>query len=214
LKMMDNMQQRELMYKVLVVGDIGVGKTSIIRRYVNRSFSTQYKTTVGVDFHLKTIKKGDQTVRLQLWDIAGQERFGSMTRIYYKDAIGAFVVFDISRPSTLDTVRRWKQDLDQKVNIREGEESIPVILLANKIDMGNNNKSRDEMDQLTKELGFIAWFETSAKLDKNIDSSVDFLLEIIERKSPNNMKKENNNSILLEETQDKNNVNDSDCLCS
>jgi len=211
---MDNMQQRELMYKVLVVGDIGVGKTSIIRRYVNRSFSTQYKTTVGVDFHLKTIKKGDQTVRLQLWDIAGQERFGSMTRIYYKDAIGAFVVFDISRPSTLDTVRRWKQDLDQKVNIREGEESIPVILLANKIDMGNNNKSRDEMDQLTKELGFIAWFETSAKLDKNIDSSVDFLLEIIERKSPNNMKKENNNSILLEETQDKNNVNDSDCLCS
>jgi len=202
---------REIMYKVLVVGDIGVGKTSIIRRYVNRSFSTQYKTTVGVDFHLKTLKKGDQTIRLQLWDIAGQERFGSMTRIYYKDAVGAFVVFDVSRTSTLDTVSRWKQDIDEKVNLREGEENIPVVLLANKIDMGALLFNKDEMDHICKDLGFIAWFETSARLDKNIDSSVEFLLDTIEHKNQNRNSIPNEN-INLNVVREKNN-NDDNCFC-
>jgi len=203
---------REIMYKVLVVGDIAVGKTSIIRRYVNRSFSTQYKTTVGVDFHLKTLKKGDQTIRLQLWDIAGQERFGSMTRIYYKDAVGAFVVFDVSRTSTLETVSRWKQDIDQKVNLREGEESIPVVLLANKIDMGVLIKNKEEMDQLCKDLGFIAWFETSARLDKNIDNCVEFLLDTIEHKKYN--RTVNPEKVLLyDKDKRRNNNNEDNCFC-
>jgi small GTP-binding protein len=117
-------QQKEYLYKILVVGDIGVGKTSLIKRYVHNIFSMHYKATIGVDFALKVIQWDNQTVvRLQLWcasplwgqcaspcdrDIAGQERFGNMTRVYYKEAVGAFVVFDVTRVGTFEAVAKWK----------------------------------------------------------------------------------------------------------
>lgn len=71
-------------------------------------------------------------MRLQLWDIAGQERFGSMTRVYYKEAVGAFVVFDVTRAATLEAVHKWKVDLDSKVVLPDGR-AIPTVLLANKV---------------------------------------------------------------------------------
>lgn len=74
-------------------------------------------------------------MRLQLWDIAGQERFGNMTRVYYKEALGAFVVYDVTRPQTYEGVRKWKADLDSKISLPEawGGGHIPVVLLANKV---------------------------------------------------------------------------------
>eukprot|EP00163_Fabomonas_tropica_P016075 TRINITY_DN289_c0_g1_i2.p1 TRINITY_DN289_c0_g1~~TRINITY_DN289_c0_g1_i2.p1 ORF type:complete len:174 (+),score=40.71 TRINITY_DN289_c0_g1_i2:277-798(+) len=106
---------REELYKVLVVGDIGAGKTSIIKRYVHNMFSMHYKSTIGVDFALKVIQWDPKTiVRLQLWDIAGQERFGNMTRVYYKEAVGAMVVFDITRQTTFDAVLKWKRGMLHK----------------------------------------------------------------------------------------------------
>jgi len=107
---------KEYLYKVLVVGDIGVGKTSIIKRYVHNIFSMHYKATIGVDFALKVINWDPRTVvRLQLWDIAGQERFGNMTRVYYKEAVGAFVVFDVTRVGTFEAVQKWKNDIIAKL---------------------------------------------------------------------------------------------------
>ncbi len=77
--------KKEHLFKILVIGDLGVGKTSLIKRYVHNFFSTHYKATIGVDFALKILDLPDNTiVRLQLWDIAGQERFGQMTRVYFK----------------------------------------------------------------------------------------------------------------------------------
>jgi Ras-related protein Rab-32 len=88
---------------------------------------------IGVDFALKVLQYSPEVVvRLQLWDIAGQERFGNMTRVYYKEAVGALVVFDITRVSTFEGVSKWKQDLDEKVRLLDGSE-IPVVLLANKV---------------------------------------------------------------------------------
>ncbi|KAM6355215.1 ras-related protein Rab-32 isoform 1-T1 [Podargus strigoides] len=171
---------REHLFKVLVIGELGVGKTSIIKRYVHQLFSQHYRATIGVDFALKVINWDSKTlVRLQLWDIAGQERFGNMTRVYYKEAVGAFVVFDVTRGSTFEAVSKWKHDLDSKVLLPNGS-PIPAVLLANKCDQkkdGSQNSS--QMDQFCREGGFVGWFETSAKDNVNIDEAARFLVENI-----------------------------------
>jgi len=176
---------KEFLYKILVVGDLGTGKTSIIKRYVHNIFSVHYKSTIGVDFALKVLQwSPDTIVRLQLWDIAGQERFGNMTRVYYKEALGAFVVFDCSRHNTFEGVAKWKQDLDSKVSLPEawGGGGIPVVLLANKSDLvsaSNPSPSKDDLDAFCEMHGFIKWFETSAKDNTNIDDAARFLVEYI-----------------------------------
>ncbi|KAG2393865.1 hypothetical protein C9374_003629 [Naegleria lovaniensis] len=171
---------QEYLYKILVVGDIGTGKTSIIKRYVHNIFSNSYKSTIGVDFALKVLNWDDNTIiRLQLWDIAGQERFGSMTRVYYKEAVGAFVVYDITRPPTFEAVQKWKSDIEHKVFLPD-ERPIPCVLLANKCDLPSAvTKTKEEMDQYCQENGFIGWFETSAKDDKNINQAANFLVKKI-----------------------------------
>uniref|UniRef100_A0A673YDC3 Ras-related protein Rab n=1 Tax=Salmo trutta TaxID=8032 RepID=A0A673YDC3_SALTR len=155
---------KEYLFKVLVIGELGVGKTSIIKRYVHQLFSQHYRATIGVDFALKVINWDSKTlVRLQLWDIAGQERFGNMTRVYYKEAVGAFVVFDVTRGSTFEAVSKWKHDLDSKVKLANGS-PIPSVLLANKCDQKNETSNNTSlMDNFCKETGFLGWFETSAK---------------------------------------------------
>merc|ERR1712232_977657 len=123
----------EYLYKVLVVGDIGTGKTSIIKRYVHNIFSMHYKSTIGVDFALKVINWDENSVvRLQLWDIAGQERFGNMTRV-----------------STFEAVQKWKSDIDAKVFLSDNR-PIPVVLLANKCDLAGKEgicQDRRQMDK-------------------------------------------------------------------
>ncbi|XP_028277787.1 ras-related protein Rab-38b isoform X2 [Parambassis ranga] len=158
--------RKEHLYKVLVIGDLGVGKTSIIRRYVHQTYSTNYRATIGVDFALKVLNWDSETVRLQLWDIAGQERFGNMTRVYYREAMGAFIVFDVTRPTTFEAVIKWKEDLDSKLMLANGQ-SIATVLLANKCDQGRELTNNGiKMDQFCKDHGFVGWFETSAKQHK------------------------------------------------
>ncbi|MGH0172315.1 UNVERIFIED_CONTAM: hypothetical protein FKN15_063712 [Acipenser sinensis] len=164
--------QKEHLYKILVIGDLGVGKTSIIKRYVHQNYSQNYRATIGVDFALKVLNwDTDTVVRLQLWDIAGQERFGNMTRVYYREAMGAFIVFDVSRLSTFDAVTKWKKDLDSKLTLSNGK-PISAVLLANKCDQGRevfmNNGIK--MDQFCKDNGFVGWFETSAKFPSEVNS--------------------------------------------
>ncbi|KAL5493152.1 hypothetical protein EMCRGX_G014289 [Ephydatia muelleri] len=174
-------QKREHLYKVLVIGDLGTGKTSIIKRYVHQFFSPHYRATIGVDFALKVLSwDNNTTIRLQLWDIAGQERFGNMTRVYYKEAVGAFVVFDVTRLATFEAVQTWKKDLDNKVLLPNGK-AIPAVLLANKSDLtgegflGNVN----QLEEYCKEKGFEGWFETSAKENTGIEEAARFLVSKI-----------------------------------
>ncbi|KAG2456318.1 RAB38 protein, partial [Polypterus senegalus] len=165
--------QKEHLYKILVIGDLGVGKTSIIKRSVHQNYSPNYRATIGVDFALKVLNwDADTVVRLQLWDIAGQERFGNMTRVYYREAIGAFIVFDITRPSTFEAVMKWKEDLDSKLTLSNGT-NVPAVLLANKCDQGGELLMNNglKMEQFCKENGFVAWFETSAKQRGNNPST-------------------------------------------
>ncbi|XP_043107138.1 ras-related protein Rab-38 [Puntigrus tetrazona] len=172
--------RKEHLYKILVIGDLGVGKTSIIKRYVHQTYSTNYRATIGVDFALKVLNWDSETVRLQLWDIAGQERFGNMTRVYYREAMGAFIVFDVSRPTTFEAVSKWKEDLDSKLILSNGQ-SITTVLLANKCDQNRDFLTNNslKMDQYCKENGFVGWFETSAKENVNINEAANFLVKHI-----------------------------------
>ncbi|XP_050424380.1 ras-related protein Rab-32 isoform X2 [Adelges cooleyi] len=180
-KSRNSIAPKEYLFKILVIGELGTGKTSIIKRYVHQFFSQHYRATIGVDFALKVLNWDSNTiVRLQLWDIAGQERFGNMTRVYYKDALGAFVVFDVTRPGTFDAVVKWKQDLDAKVSLEDGT-PIPCVLLANKCDQAKEGmvNSVSKMDEFCKENMFSAWYETSAKDNIHIDDAAKTLVSQI-----------------------------------
>lgn len=172
----------EYLFKVLVIGDIGVGKTSLIKRYVHHIFGQTYKPTIGVDFALKVINwDPDTLIRLQLWDIAGQERFGTMTRVYYRDAVAALIVFDISRHTTFEAVSKWKADLDSKVMLADGS-AVPCILLANKcdtIDSEEFDKKKSLFDDYIVEKGFTGWYQTSAKDNININEATNKLIKTV-----------------------------------
>uniref|UniRef100_A0A6B2LI57 Ras-related protein Rab n=1 Tax=Arcella intermedia TaxID=1963864 RepID=A0A6B2LI57_9EUKA len=164
--------------KVVVVGNIGVGKTSIIRRFVGNAFPKHYKATVGVDFALKVIQIDEKTtVQLQLWDIAGQERFGTMTKIYYKKALGALVVFDVTELSSFQAVEKWVKDIRDKIR---DPDDIPMLLVGNKSDTGTTSVvTNEQIEEAATKFGMIGWKVTSAKENKNIEESIDTLLKNI-----------------------------------
>ncbi|CAN8009203.1 ras-related protein Rab-32B [Ixodes scapularis] len=169
----------DLLFKVLVVGEFGVGKTSLIRRYTEGVFNQAYKITIGVDFSLKHIVYDNKKhITLQLWDIAGHERFGCMTRVYYKYATAAIVVYDLSRPTTLHSVLKWKADLTEKVEQQNGH-PIPVVLVANKCDLEGSTINARFLTNFCQEHGFVGWFFTSAKENININESINSLVEHI-----------------------------------
>ncbi|KAH3760579.1 Rab GTPase [Pelomyxa schiedti] len=147
---------------------------------VHGIFSMHYKSTIGVDFALKVLRWDDHTeIRLQLWDIAGQERFGHMTRVYYREAVGAFIVFDITRANTFEAVAQWKSDIDDKVTWGPDNRPIPVVLLANKCDLPKETycKSADELERYAADNKFIGWYHTSAKDNKGIDQATQHLVK-------------------------------------
>ncbi|KAI8511497.1 PREDICTED: ras-related protein Rab-7L1-like [Branchiostoma belcheri] len=169
----------ERLFKILIIGDATVGKTSFVQRYVNDSFKREYKATVGVDFALKVIQISEEdTIRFQLWDVAGQERFTSMTRVYYKDASACVIIFDVTAKQTFHNCLKWKKDLDSKVSLPDGR-CVPCMLLANKIDLQEKAVTEEEVNEFCKENNFIGWTEISVKDNVNVKESMNFLLEEI-----------------------------------
>lgn len=170
--------ESELLFKVLVVGELGVGKTSIIKRTVHNIYNQNYKATVGVDFALKVVevkRPSDQAnvkVKLQLWDIAGQERFGQMTHVYYKSAVAAFVVFDLTRQASLDACVKWKEDIDQKVFLgnEQDKKPIPVILLGNKCD--SKDPQVANIESFAAQHNFVQCLKTSAKENIQLNEAI------------------------------------------
>eukprot|EP01106_Pelomyxa_sp_JSP_P008138 TRINITY_DN23204_c0_g1_i1.p1 TRINITY_DN23204_c0_g1~~TRINITY_DN23204_c0_g1_i1.p1 ORF type:complete len:249 (-),score=53.45 TRINITY_DN23204_c0_g1_i1:42-716(-) len=174
-------QPLDIMCKVLVVGHSGSGKTSLIQRSVFNVFSHSYQATIGVDFTLKKIVWNSHThVRLQLWDISGQERFAYMTRAYYRDAVGAFVVFDLTSRESLDAALKWKTDIESKVPMSTSKR-IPIILLANKCDLPSQQHvvTSAQLEALAHENNFVTWFITSAKANVGIDEALRGLVALI-----------------------------------
>ena len=163
-------QDGEQLYKTLVVGDYAVGKTSLIRRYTTGEFSGHYRITIGVDFCTKQVECDGRGVTLQLWDIAGHERFGAMTRVYYKFATAAVVVFDLTRPSTLESAKKWRADINAKV-LLPNDQPIPMLLVANKCDVktAETEALKAKLDDFVEQNGFFGWMETSAADNINVE---------------------------------------------
>ncbi|XP_035207768.1 ras-related protein Rab-7L1-like isoform X2 [Stegodyphus dumicola] len=159
----------ERLFKVIIVGDAMVGKTSFVQRYVNDVFRNDYKGTVGVDFAMKVLWKSDhEVIKLQLWDIAGQERFTWMTRVYYRDAQGCVVIFDLNKRSTFNSAMKWKKDVDAKCQLPDGS-LLPAILLGNKCDLPVRDVNQDEIEYAYKHGNYIGWTEVSAKEGLMVD---------------------------------------------
>ncbi|KAK9701727.1 Ras family [Popillia japonica] len=204
--------KRELLFKVLVIGDFGVGKTSIIKRYAEGTFSTKYKITIGADFALKQIDWDSETrINIQLWDIAGHERFGYLTSVYYRYAVAAAIVFDLTRPDTFVAVSKWLNDLRDKVSLPHGK-PLPVIILANKGDVAAN-KVPVQIEEFCKKNQIVSWYITSAKENRNIDSAMNrLILEALENQRNNNLY--NSDSLMLAEEANSGTHNSSRLCCS
>ncbi|EFN79075.1 Ras-related protein Rab-32 [Harpegnathos saltator] len=173
---LSNFGQKEHLFKFLVIGDYGVGKTALVRRYTEGKFSSNYKITIGADFAIKSLDWDPHTkINLQLWDIAGHERFGYMTRVYYKYAVAAALVFDISRMATFQSMKKWLCDLREKVTLSDGS-SIPIVLLANKCDI-SVAVTNEQVAKFCRENSIDAWYATSAKNNTNVDAAMRYLVE-------------------------------------
>mmetsp|Transcript_13985 Transcript_13985/g.40243 ORF Transcript_13985/g.40243 Transcript_13985/m.40243 type:complete len:211 (-) Transcript_13985:59-691(-) len=151
-------------YKLVFVGDVQVGKTSIIGRYVYGVFNDTYQNTVGIDFLSKSIRLEGRAIRLQLWDTAGQERFRSLIPSYIRDASAVMVVYDITRKASFSSVSGWVQ------NIREQQgPDARIVLVGNKSDLSDSREVQtSEGEDLAKQIGGL-FFEVSAKTGGNID---------------------------------------------
>jgi len=151
------------LFKLLIIGDSGVGKSSLLVRFADNHFSGNYITTIGVDFKIRTIEIQGERVKLQIWDTAGQERFRTITSTYYRGTHGVIVVYDVTSGESFANVKRWLHEIDQNCDV------------VNRILVGNKNDDPDRKVVLTEDARRFAdqmgieLFETSAKDNINVE---------------------------------------------
>ncbi|CAG2226473.1 unnamed protein product [Mytilus edulis] len=155
----------EVFYKVMLIGDSGVGKTCLLVRFKDGAFlSGSFISTVGIDFRNKVVDVEGTKVKLQIWDTAGQERFRSITRAYYRDANALLLLYDVTNKASFDNIRAWLGEINEYA-----QEDVVIMLLGNKADMAGERMIRTEDgEKLAKEYN-VAFMETSAKTGMNVD---------------------------------------------
>ena len=166
-------KQKELLYKILLLGDSSVGKTCFLMRYADNTFQEIHMSTIGLDYKLKNVQIDDgKIVKIQIWDTAGQDRFRSITKNYYKGAHGIILIYDVTSRKTFENVKNWVTQIKEEVS-----DKVTIILVGNKIDDESNRKvSTEEGEQMAKECG-LNFFETSAKSGINIDTTFNELVK-------------------------------------
>ncbi|CAG2102788.1 unnamed protein product [Medioppia subpectinata] len=181
------------LFKLLIIGDSGVGKSSLLLRFADNTFSGSYITTIGVDFKIRTIEVDNEKVKLQIWDTAGQERFRTITSTYYRGTHGVIVVYDVTNGDTFANVKRWLHEIDQNCDV------VNRILVGNKNDDPNRKVVVTEDAQRFADQMGIQLFETSAKENINVEDMFNAITRMVLRTKKDTKDRQNtdNNAIKV-----------------
>jgi Ras-related protein Rab-1A len=155
----------DYLFKLVLIGDTGVGKSCLLLRFADDAFTESYISTIGVDFRFRTLKVDGKTVKLQIWDTAGQERFRTITSAYYRGADGIVMVYDVTSRETFDHVSDWLNEVDKYAN-----EGTCKLLVGNKSDMDGKQVEPSEAQEYAETLQ-IPCIETSAKSAENVEAA-------------------------------------------
>ena len=162
---MESSNDSDLVFKILLLGDSEVGKSCFLMRYSENVFIENYITTIGLDYKLKTVKlDSGKSIKVQLWDTAGQDKYRTIAKNYYKGSHGILLLYDITKQSSFDNIREWVRDIKEEVN-----EKAILFLIGNKIDMEDQRKIPKEKGVELAEEFKIPFFEASAKSGENVD---------------------------------------------
>jgi Ras-related protein Rab-7A len=170
------MSRKKFLLKVIILGDSGVGKTSLMNQYVSKRFSSQYKATIGADFLTKELAVGDRLVTLQIWDTAGQERFQSLGCAFYRGADCCVLVFDLTNAASFANIDTWR---DEFLLQTSGSDKFPFVLLGNKADMETRLITYNRAQAYATKNNLF-YFETSAKTGANVERAFQKVAQIVD----------------------------------
>lgn len=170
----------DYMFRFIIVGDIAVGKSCLLLQFSANEFKAVHEITIGVEFSVKTMDIDNHSVKVQIWDTAGEEAFQSITRSYYKGAIGALLVYDITRKDTFNHCKKWLNEV--KDNARK---DICIILVGNKNDLSDKREVSYEEGEMFAQENELLFIETSAKTAENVEECfIKTIKEIIKNIGP------------------------------
>ncbi|XP_028807803.1 ras-related protein RABA1f [Neltuma alba] len=156
----------DYLFKVVLIGDSGVGKSNLLSRFTKNEFSLESKSTIGVEFATRSVHVDDKIVKAQIWDTAGQERYRAITSAYYRGAVGALLVYDVTRHITFDNVERWLKELRDHTDA-----NIVIMLVGNKADLRHLRAVSADDAQAFAERENTFFMETSAAESLNVDDA-------------------------------------------
>eukprot|EP00056_Hartaetosiga_gracilis_P001459 m.45025 g.45025 ORF g.45025 m.45025 type:complete len:207 (+) comp10649_c0_seq1:91-711(+) len=167
----------DYLFKLLLIGDSGVGKTCLLFRFSDDAFNSTFISTIGIDFKIRTIEIEDKKIKLQIWDTAGQERFRTITTAYYRGAMGILLVYDVTNQKSFDNIQTWVRNIEQNAS-----QDVERMILGNKCDMEDARVvTREDGQNLAQEYG-VAFMETSAKSKINVEEAFTDIARAIKKK--------------------------------
>ncbi|KAF3333993.1 ras-related protein Rab2BV [Carex littledalei] len=164
----------DYLFKIVLIGDSGVGKSNILSRFTRNEFCLESKSTIGVEFATRTVEIEGKTIKAQIWDTAGQERYRAITSAYYRGAVGALLVYDITKKQTFDNVQRWLRELRN-----HADSNIVIMLAGNKSDLTHLRAVQLEEAHSMAEKEGLSFLETSALDASNVENAFQTILSEI-----------------------------------